>query len=39
MGARALKGANTVFEPHHEKTCLQGFRPSETKTGLLSYRD
>ena len=23
-------------EPRHEKTCLQGFRPGKTKTGLLS---
>ena len=27
------------IEPHHEKTCLQGFRPGTTQTGLLSYRD
>ena len=27
------------FEPHHEKTCLQGFRPGTTQTGMLSYRD
>ena len=26
-------------ESHHEKTCLWGFPPSETQTGLLSYRD
>ena len=25
--------------PRRDKTCLQGFRQSETKTGLLSYRD
>ena len=25
-----------VYEPHHEKTCLLGFRPGETQTGLLS---
>ena len=25
-------------EPCHEKTCLQGFRPGKTQTGLLSYR-
>ena len=24
------------FEPHHEKTCLRGFRPVKTQTGLLS---
>ena len=28
-----------LFEPRHEKTCLRGFRPGETQTGLLSYRD
>ena len=27
------------YEPHHEKTCLWGFRPGKTQTGLLSYRD
>ena len=27
------------YEPHHEKTCLRGFRPGNTETGLLSYRD
>ena len=26
-------------EPRHEKTCLRGFRPGKTKTGLLSFRD
>ena len=26
-------------EPHHEKTCLQGFLPVKTRTGLLSCRD
>ena len=26
-------------EPRHEKTCLRGFRPGKTQTGLLSYRD
>ena len=25
--------------PHHEKTCLQGFRQSEFQNSLLSYRD
>ena len=28
-----------VNEPRHEKTCLRGFRPGKTQTGLLSYRD
>ena len=27
------------FGPRHEKTCLRGFRPVKTQTGLLSYRD
>ena len=26
-------------EPRHEKTCLRGFRPGKTRTGLLGYRD
>ena len=26
-------------EPCHEKTCLEGFRPGKSQTGLLSYRD
>ena len=28
-----------IYEPRHEKTCLWGFRPGKTQTGLLSYRD
>ena len=28
-----------LYEPRHEKTCLWGFRPGKTQTGLLSYRD
>ena len=28
-----------IFEPRHEKTCLRGFRPGKTHTGLLSYRN
>ena len=28
-----------VYEPRHEKTCLQDLRPGKTQTGLLSYRD
>ena len=31
--------AMTKLEPHHEKTCLRGFRPGKTQTGLLRYRD
>ena len=27
-----------VFEPRHEKTCLQGLRPGKTQTGLRSHR-
>ena len=26
------------YEPRHEKTCLLGFQPGETETGLLSFR-
>ena len=26
-------------EPRHEKTCILDYRPGETQTGLLSYRD
>ena len=26
----------TSFEPRHEKTCLRGFRPGKTQTGLHS---
>ena len=28
-----------LYEPHHEKICLRGFRPGKTQTDLLSYRD
>ena len=39
-----LKQSNVIFmlkkyEPYHEKTYLQGFRPGKIQTGLLSYRD
>ena len=27
------------YEPRHKKTCLRGFRPCKTQTGLLSYRN
>ena len=27
------------YEPRHKKTCLRGFRPGKTQTGMLSYRD
>ena len=32
-------GLQLRYEPHHKKTCLWGFRPGMTQTGLLSYRD
>ena len=25
-------------EPHHKKTCLRGFQPGKTQTGLRSHR-
>ena len=28
-----------LYEPHHEKTRLQGLQSGETQTGLLSYRE
>ena len=28
-----------TYEPRHEKTCLQDFRPGKTQTSLLSYRN
>ena len=28
-----------TYELRHEKTCLGGFWPGKTQTGLLSYRD
>ena len=28
-----------LYEPRHEKTCLQGFWPAKTQTSLISYRD
>ena len=34
-----VKSHNPIYEPHHEKTCLQGFQPGKTQTGLLSYID
>ena len=27
----------SLFEPHHEKTCLWDLIPGKTQTGLLSY--
>ena len=36
-----LSGASLwpIFEPRHEKICLRGFRPGETHTGLLGFRN
>ena len=31
-------GSQYTFEPHREKTCLQGFRSGKTQTSLLRYR-
>ena len=31
--------ADKQNEPRQEKTCLRGWRPGKTQTGLLSYRD
>ena len=28
----------TLYEPRHEKTCLRGFRPGKTQTGLRIHR-
>ena len=28
----------TLLEPRHEKTCIRGFRPGKTQTGLRSHR-
>ena len=27
-----------MFEPRHEKTCLQSFRPGRTQIGLFNHR-
>ena len=35
----ALPCSTGLIEPRHEKTCLWGFRPGKTQTGLLSYTD
>ena len=29
---------SVLIEPRHEKTCLWGFRPGKTQTGLRSHR-
>ena len=33
------KGMHAKYGSPHDKTCLWGFRQSETQTSLLSYRD
>ena len=30
------EGWSIIIEPRHEKTCLRGFGPGKTQTGLLS---
>ena len=32
-------GTQQLIEPHHEQTCLRGFRPGKAQTSLLNYRD
>ena len=31
--------SSSLYEPHHEKTCLRGLGPGKTQTTLLTYRD
>ena len=33
-----VQNIHQTFEPHHEKTCLWGFRPGPTQTKLYSHR-
>ena len=34
-----MSNKDDIFvEPHHEKTCLQGFRPDLTQTRLYCHR-
>ena len=33
---KLVKDSLCIFEPGHEKTCLRGFRPGKSQTGLLS---
>ena len=33
-----LPALQVMYEPRHQKTCLQGLGPGKTQTGLLSYR-
>ena len=30
--------STSLFEPHHKKTCILGFRPGRTPTGTDGYR-
>ena len=39
LGFIVLWLKSLTYEPCHEKTCLRGFWPGKTQTGLLSYRD
>ena len=32
-----LHVSSFIFEPRHAKTCLRGFRPVPTQTGLYSH--
>ena len=34
----AVGTGTLTYEPHHEKTCLQGLQPWYTQTGLLNFR-
>ena len=36
---KSENGKFRYYEPRYEKTCLRGFRPGKTQTGLLSFRD
>ena len=38
MVAVQLHVSATLFEPRREKTCLRGFRPGPTQTGLYKLR-
>ena len=38
MTRQQLVRFSSVYEPHCEKTCLWGFRPGSTQTGLCSRR-
>ena len=38
-GSYVIEESELLYEPHHEKTCLQGLRPGKTQTNLLSWWD